>query len=142
MKAADQIERAASSLRGDFSRRTTLLQVKTDGNSEDERLGTPIELQWRITPLLDRIDRRFVEKRLGSKDTDVAEKAVGVDGRFENHGPFILRANYNLWILRTNAMEQGRLFDVSANADRLHRRGRRWRWWRRNRHHRDVITTP
>ena len=66
MKAADQNERVASSC-ADFSRRTTLLQVKTDGDSEDERLGTPIELQWRITPLLDRINRRLVEKRLGSK---------------------------------------------------------------------------
>ena len=62
-----------------------MLQVKTDGDSEDERLGTPIELQWRITPLLDRINRRLVEKRLGSKHTNVADKAVGVDGRFENH---------------------------------------------------------
>ena len=41
--------------------RTT--QAKTDSDGEDERLGPPIELQWRITPLLDRIERRLVEKR-------------------------------------------------------------------------------
>ena len=61
------------------------LLVKTDGHSEDERLGSPIELQWRITPLLNRINRRLVEKRLGSKHTDAADKTVGVDSRFENH---------------------------------------------------------
>jgi len=30
--------------------------------------------------LLDRINRRLVEKRLGSKDANVADKAMGGDG--------------------------------------------------------------
>jgi hypothetical protein len=69
----------------------------------------------------------------------VANSTVGVDRRFKDHDPFFSRANRDLRVIGVHTMQQCWPFDIAADANRLHRRWRRWRRRRwRSRHHEDA----